>query len=59
GRPRLMTRAKLRTAMTMMADPDNVAGDVAEQLDVSISTLYAYVDGEGQTKPRARKLLGG
>ncbi len=55
GRPRLMTRAKLRTAMTMMADPDNVA----EQLGVSISTLYAYVDGEGQAKPRARKLLGG
>lgn len=59
GRPRLMTRAKLRTAMTMMADPDNVVGDVAEQLGVSISTIYAYVDGEGQAKPRARKLLGG
>jgi DNA invertase Pin-like site-specific DNA recombinase len=58
GRPRLMTRAKLRTAMTMMADRSNVAGDVAEQLGVSISTLYAYVDGEGQAKPRARKLLG-
>ncbi len=58
GRPRLMTRAKLRTAMTMMADRSNVAADVAEQLGVSISTLYAYVDGEGHAKPRARKLLG-
>ncbi len=57
GRPRLMTRAKLRTAMTMMADPDNVVGDVAEQLGISVSTLYAYVDGEGRAKPRARKLL--
>ena len=57
GRPRLMTRAKLRTAMTMMADRNNAAGDVAEQLGISISTLYAYVDGEGQAKPRARKLL--
>ena len=53
-----MTRAKLRTAMTMMADRNNVAGAVAEQLGISISTLYAYVNGEGQAKPRARKLLG-
>ena len=58
GRPRLMTRAKLRTAMTMMADRGNAATDVAEQLGISVSTLYAYVDGEGRAKPRARKLLG-
>ena len=58
GRPRLMTRAKLRTAMTMMADRSNVATEVAEQLGISVSTLYAYVDGEGRAKPRARKLLG-
>jgi DNA invertase Pin-like site-specific DNA recombinase len=58
GRPRLMTRAKLRTAMTMMADRSNIAGEVAEQLGISVSTLYAYVDGEGRAKPRARKLLG-
>ena len=58
GRPRLMTRAKLRTAMTMMADRNNIAGEVAEQLGISVSTLYAYVDGGGRAKPRARKLLG-
>ena len=58
GRPRLMTRAKLRTAMTMMADRANAATDVAEQLGISLSTLYAYMNGEGQMKPRARKLLG-
>ena len=58
GRPRLMTRAKLRTAMTMMADRSNAAIDVAEQLCISLSTLYAYVDGGGKVKPRARKLLG-
>ena len=56
GRPRMMTRAKLRTAMTMMADQGNAASDVAEQLGISISTLYAYVNGEGQAKPRAQKL---
>jgi hypothetical protein len=37
----------------MMADWSKVAADVAEQLGVSISTLYAYVDGEGHAKPRA------
>jgi DNA invertase Pin-like site-specific DNA recombinase len=58
GRPRLMTRAKLRTAMAMMADRSNAAAEVAEQLGVSTSTLYAYVDGEGRPKPRAAKLLG-
>ena len=57
GRPRLMTRAKLRTAMTMMAERSNAATDVAEQLGISLSTLYAYVDGTGQAKPRASKLL--
>jgi DNA-binding Xre family transcriptional regulator len=52
-----MTRTKLRTAMTMMAERSNAATDVAEQLGISLSTLYAYVDGAGQAKPRARKLL--
>jgi hypothetical protein len=44
--------------MAMIADRGNVASDVAEQLGISISTLYAYVDGEGRPKPRATKLLG-
>ncbi len=53
-----MTRAKLRIAMAMMADRSNAASGVAEQLGVSTSTLYAYVDGKGQPKLRACKLLG-
>jgi DNA invertase Pin-like site-specific DNA recombinase len=57
GRPRLMTRAKLRTAMTMMTDQANSAGDVADQLGISLSTLYAYINGRGEPKPRASKLL--
>ena len=59
GRPPLMTRAKLRMAMAMVADRGNAASDVAEQLGISTSTLYAYVDGKGQPKAHARKLLGG
>lgn len=58
GRPRVMTKPKLKTAMAMMADRDNAARDVAAELGVSLSTLYAYVDAKGQPRPRAVELLG-
>ena len=57
GRPRVMTKPKLKLAMAMMADRDNAARDVAAQLGVSLSTLYAYVDSRGQPRPRAAELL--
>jgi hypothetical protein len=53
GRPRVMTKPKLKVAMTMMADRDNAARDVAAQLGVSLSTLYAYVDAKGEPRLRA------
>ncbi len=40
SRPLMITKAPLRAAMTMMAEQDNVAKDVAEQLGVSLSTHY-------------------
>lgn len=58
GRPRVMTRQKLKAAMALMADRDNPARDVAAQLGVSVSTLYAYVDAKGQARERAAVLLG-
>lgn len=58
GRPRIMTKQKLKAAMAMMADRDNVARDVAGQLGMSVSTLYAYVDAEGRPRERASELLG-
>lgn len=57
GRPRTMTPAKVRAAMVMMADRNSVAREIAEQLGVSLSTLYSYVDGKGQPKDCARQLL--
>jgi hypothetical protein len=48
-----MTKAKLQTAMAMMAYPDNAAGDGAEQLGVALNIPYTYVDGKGQPKARA------
>ena len=58
GRPRIMTKQKLKAAMAMMADRDNAARDVAVQLGMSVSTLYAYVDAKGQPRERASELLG-
>ena len=58
GRPRIMTKQKLKAAMAMMADRDNAARDVAVQLGMSVSTLYAYVDAEGRPRERASELLG-
>ncbi|MYL85405.1 recombinase family protein [Desulfovibrio aerotolerans] len=58
GRPRVMTKQKLKAAMSMMADRDNAARDVAVQLGISLSTLYAYVDAKGQPRDCAIALLG-
>ena len=57
GRPRVMTKQKLKAAMAMMADRDNAARDIAAQLGVSLSTLYAYVDAKGQPRGQATELL--
>ena len=57
GRPRVMTKPKLKAAMTMMADRDNAARDIAAEIGVSLSTLYAYVDARGQPRARATELL--
>ncbi len=53
-----MTKQKLKVAMAMMADRDNAARDVAKQLGVSVSTLYAYVDAKRQPRELAAALLG-
>ena len=57
GRPRVMTKPKLKVAMGMMADRENAARNVAAQLGISLSTQYAYVDAQGQPRPRAVELL--
>ncbi len=57
GRPLVMTRKKLKAAMAMMSDRDNAARDVAAELGVSLSTLYAYVDAKGEPRARANELL--
>ncbi len=56
GWPRVMARKKLKVAMAIMADKDNAARDVAAELGVSLSTLYAYVDAKGRPRERVDKL---
>ena len=43
--------------MALMADQDHVAREVAEQLGVSLATLYTYVGGKGRPKARVELLL--
>ena len=57
GRPRKMTIATLKMAMAAMADPKTKASEVASRLDITTTTLYAYVNGDGTVKEPGKRLL--
>ena len=59
GRPRKMNRATLLMAMAAMRDPAAVAAEVAKQLGITTTTLYAYVNGDGTAKARGQAVLDG
>ncbi len=52
-----MTVTTLKMAMTAMADPSSQAKEVASQLGITTSTLYAYVNGDGSPKEIGQRLL--
>ena len=54
GRPRKMDRATLTMAMAAMSDPSSVAAEVAKRLGITTTTLYAYVNGDGNTEGGGR-----
>ena len=56
GRPRKMDEATLRMASASMADPKAIAHEVAKKLNITTATLYAYVNGDGTLKCRAKKV---
>lgn len=58
GRPRKMDRATVMMAMTAMADPKANAAEVARRLNITTTTLYAYVNGDGTLKQAGQKILG-
>ncbi len=57
GRPRKMTKETLRMAMAAMADKDSNSSEVARTLSITITTLYAYVNGDGSLKEAGQRLL--
>jgi len=57
GRPRKMTTATLKMAMTALADPANNASDVARRLGLTRTTLYVYLNGDGSVKEIGQQLL--
>jgi DNA invertase Pin-like site-specific DNA recombinase len=59
GRPRKMNRATLLMAMAAMRDPAAVAAEVAKQLGITTTTLYAYVNGDGTAKALGQAVLDG
>lgn len=59
GRPRKMTKEKLRMAMAAMSDSKSNATEVANSLGITRSSLYDYVNGDGSLKELGKKLLDG
>lgn len=57
GRPRKMTPSKIRMAMAAMSDPNAKARLVAEELGITTTTLYDYVNGDGSPKKVAQDVL--
>ncbi len=46
-------------AMAAMADPKANAADVARRLNITTTTLYAYVNGDGSLKQAGQALFEG
>lgn len=50
GRPRTMSPEKVRMASRLMKDPDILVQEICETLVISRSTLYRYVDPNGNIR---------
>lgn len=58
GRPRKMDRAKLLLAIDMMKERgDKSADQVAQDLGITRTTLYIYLNGDGSIKEEGIRLL--
>lgn len=57
GRPRKMDRATITMAMAAMSDPAAKASEVAKRLNITTTTLYAYINGDGSPKAAAKAVL--
>lgn len=57
GRPRKMDAHTIKMAMAAMSDRNSVAHQVAKRLNITTTTLYTYVNGDGSLKEAGSKLL--
>ncbi len=57
GRPRKMDEHTIKMAMVAMSDRNSVAHEVAKRLNITTTTLYTYVNGDGSLKEAGSKLL--
>lgn len=58
GRPRKMDEHTIKMAVAAMSDRNSVAHEVAKRLNITTTTLYTYVNGDGSLKEAGTKLLG-
>jgi predicted transcriptional regulator len=54
-----MTVTILKMVMAAMADPDAKSEDIARQLDITTTTLYTYINGDGSVKAVGQSLPRG
>ncbi len=57
GRPRKMDKATLMMAMVAMADKNTTVQKVAKKLNMTTTTIYMYLNGDGSLKEAGSKLL--
>jgi DNA invertase Pin-like site-specific DNA recombinase len=57
GRPRKMDIMKIKMASAAMSDPHAKAEDVAKSLNITTTTLYMYINGDGSLKEEAKKII--
>ena len=57
GRPRKMDAHTIKMAMAAMSDRNSVAHEVAKRLNITTTTLYTYINGDGSLKEAGTKLI--
>lgn len=57
GRPRKMDEHTIKMAVAAMSDRNSIAHEVAKRLNITTTTLYTYVNGDGSLKEAGSKLL--
>ena len=57
GRPFTMTPAKVRFAMTSMANPDTIVSELCTELGISRQTLYRHVSPTGEIRADGTRVL--